>query len=452
MHFDTIVAPITGMQPAAVAIVRVSGPESWEVAARVFPSWPASPESHKAHYGRFVIDDDGLALPFSEGHSYTGEQAVEFSIHGSPASVQALVAACIHEGARMARPGEFTERAFLNGRMDLTQAEGVRDTVEAETARQLEMANELRSGALRTEIGALRDMLIKLLSAVEASVDFSEEIGDLDVAAASQLLVEVGVRFDLLLQTARAGRILRKGYEIAIVGPPNAGKSSLLNALLGADRAIVTPIEGTTRDTIEEKVDFDGLPVVLIDTAGLRDTDDPVESIGVQRARAAAARADEIWYVFDATLGWSDADEQAVSDLGGRPSSVAEHATDALRAPSIRLLANKADLIPRNARVYGALRVSALTRSGLDQLIKETAEAALHAPTGLPFIQTRHEGPLREAQEALQHALETIRHHRPHDLLSVDLRLALSSLGEITGETASEDMIQRMFRDFCVGK
>lgn len=432
-HFDTIVAPITGSEPAAVAIVRVSGPEAWQIASCIFPNWPKEAESHKAVYGRLETGDDGLVLPFSEGHSYTGEETVEFSIHGSHASVQALVQLCLMQGARMAGPGEFTQRAFLNGRMDLTQAEGVRDTVEAETEAQLKQANLYRQGILNQQVGALRNEILSLLAAVEASVDFSEEIGDFETIRGQTTLRRLQRELEALLGTAAAGRILRRGFRVAIMGRPNAGKSSLLNALLGTERAIVTDTPGTTRDYVEERVELGGVMCVLTDTAGLRATSDEVEAIGVARAHEVASNADEVWYLYDASVGWAEEDDVAVSSF----------------TPPVLVLAGKADLSPGGDKA--AMAISSVTREGFGELFAHVASQVENAGER-PFIQTRHQRPLEEALESLRMCLNVLEYNLPHDLLSVGLQEAAQQLGLITGETASPDILQRIFTDFCVGK
>jgi tRNA modification GTPase len=428
LRFETIFAPISGLPPAAISVVRISGPDAWQIASKVFQPWPEKPEARYARYGRFSNGDDGIALPFAEGQSFTGEETVELSIHGSRASLSALLADCEAAGARPAEPGEFTLRAFLNGRIDLTQAEAVRETVEAETERQLRSANRNREGRLRDEVLELRSQVTRVLAALEASVDFSEEIGDFDRQAGVERLQPVADRLHELAVLARSGRLLREGLRIAIVGPPNAGKSSLLNAILGSERAIVSEIPGTTRDYVEERADFLGYPVVLVDTAGLRETLDPVESIGVQRARAAAANADVIWYVFDATLGVVEADLESFD----RP---------------VILLANKSDL---SAPSMGTA-VSAKTRLGLDSLIASTA-ASFEVSDDAAVVNARQGLLLREAEASLKDALEHLRGDTPSDLLSVLLNECLDRLGQITGETVSTDMLERIFRDFCIGK
>ena len=431
-HADTIVAPITA-PGGAVGVVRLSGPMAFKIAQGLFEPWPGEPVSHRAVYGRFAHGDDGLALPFEEGRSYTGEQSVEMSVHGSQASVGALVTACIAAGARAAEPGEFTLRAFMNGRLDLTQAEGVRDSVTARTDAQLRQANLLREGALRDQVRALRDEAVGILAMVEAATDFSEETGELDRGAAVRLCLSVGSRIDQLLATEHASRVLREGASVAIVGLPNAGKSSLLNALLSADRAIVTDVPGTTRDTVEESLSLGGLLVTLIDTAGLRETSDPVESLGVERSRAATENADLVIYLYDAAVGWQPEDQARFCSLS-RPGLVA---------------ANKCDLAPRPEL---GLPVSTKTREGLARLI-DSVQGLLASECDRPgLINSRHARSLREAKGALRRACETLGSPVPDDLAAVDLQGTVRALGEITGETAAPDVIERMFHDFCIGK
>ncbi|MFQ3588460.1 MAG: tRNA uridine-5-carboxymethylaminomethyl(34) synthesis GTPase MnmE [Fimbriimonadaceae bacterium] len=447
---DTVVAPITGSPPAAVAVVRVSGPRAYEVAARVFQPWPDRPEPRRALYGRFSHGDDGLALPFEAGRSYTGDETVEFSVHGSAASLRLLLDACTAAGARLAGPGEFTMRAFLNGRIDLTQAEAVRDAIEAQTESQLRQARSQMDGRLRTEVAAVRGELVRLLAAVEASVDFSEEIGELDRAGATEILARSAQRLEQLVEAGRVGRIIREGLRIAICGRPNAGKSSLLNAVLGHERAIVTAVPGTTRDTIEESADFRGMRVVLVDTAGLRAAKSQVESIGVARARAEADRADLVWHVFDLAKGWSKAD----AEFAGRATR-----------PVLRI-GTKADLVPPPARPDPEARragsgktvpapdvvVSSVTRAGLDDLVGATLERFALADASAPCPNARHMPLLASAREHVGHGLETLAHDLPDDLLSTVLQAAIRDLGQITGDTATEDMVDAIFRDFCIGK
>lgn len=430
-HLDTIAACITGLNRAAIAVIRVSGPQAWQVAKAVFQSWPDEPESHRALYGEFAQGDDGLALPFAEGRSYTGEQTVEFSIHGSPASVQALLELCLAAGARMAGPGEFTQRAFLNGRLDLTQAEGVRDTIEAQTQTQLRQAERLRQGELMREIGAIRERLISVLTAIEASTDFSEEVGELDESLALSRLEEADAAIDQLLAGAAASQILRQGLQIALVGQPNAGKSSLLNRLMGSDRAIVTAIPGTTRDTLSETVDLGGIPCVITDTAGLRETEDEIERMGVERSWASVRSADWIWLIYDAQAGWTEADEALLSTLPAQPL----------------ILANKSDL----AEPERGLPLSALTGQGITSLIEEVRNQAPELSDS-PAINQRHTTHLRQAKECIAEARQAIESPVPNDLAVVGLQSGVRVLGEITGETAPPDLIEQIFHDFCIGK
>ncbi len=432
---ETIVAPITALAPAAVALVRISGPRAWAVAKQVFNPWPDPVRPRYAQYGRFVTGDDGLALPFAESASYTGEESVEFSVHGSLPSVDTLVQACLQAGCRLAEPGEFTLRAFMNGRIDLTQAEGVRATVEAATATQLRTANQLRSGALTDDVKQIRESCLQLLSMVEASTDFSEEIGDLDHAEAERLCQQSLQKIDRLLATEAVTRLHQNGARIAIVGLPNAGKSSLLNALLRQDRAIVTPIPGTTRDTVEETVDLNGIPVRFIDTAGLRETPDQVEQIGVERAIQASQSADLVLYLYDANTGWQAEDSRLHQSI---------------QRPTI-LVANKADLNPDPPQ---GIPISSKTGQNLEVLIQTISSQLTGGNQDDPsYLLDRHFSLLHQAKDAITETLTTVTSpHLPDDLASVTTRQAIRVLGEITGETASADIIQEIFARFCIGK
>ena len=427
--FDTICAPITA-PGGAVAIIRLSGPESWEIAARAFHKFPSHPESHRAYYGRFANGDDGLLLLFSEGHSFTGEESAEFNTHGSSAAVATLVAFFEQNGARLARPGEFTERAFLNGRLDLTQAEAVNDTVRAMTDRQFSLANDLREGGLRKAVMEVSELLITALAAIEASVDFSEEIGEVDPVLLQLRVNEASAILMPLIISGHEGRFIREGIRIAIVGPPNAGKSSLLNRILGVNRAIVTDVAGTTRDYVEETCILGGLQCDLIDTAGLRESDDKVESLGIQRARAIAAKADLIWFVFDASIGLSEVDQNELAQFS---------------AP-VLLVANKADL--RGSP--DGIPVSTYTGAGIDQLVKQLEQWSGDVSGIVP--NRRHIEHLQSAVNSLSAVADGIAASHPPDLLVTHLRSVLHELGLITGETADQDLLQRIFRDFCIGK
>lgn len=437
---DTIVAPITGSAPAPVALLRVSGPEAWRIGAKIAGSAlkGREPVARRAYFVRIEDFDEGYLTFFAEGRSYTGEPSFEVSLHGSPANVRRALNLICSLGARPARPGEFTERAFLNGRLDLTQAEAVAETVEAATEMQSRRAAALRRGALTTEVEALRDRTAAIIAAIEASVEFTEEVGELDTAAAIASIDSLRDDVLSLAASTRAARIVRDGYRICLVGRTNVGKSSLLNRILGSDRAIVTDVPGTTRDTIEEVVSLSGFRVVLTDTAGLRETDDVVERIGIERTRLALAEADEIWHVLEAPAGYTDAD-LALDESLPRMAEL--------------YVVNKRDLgLPQAAPPGETVSVSALTGEGVASLL-DGLEKRLDSlvAEGLPLTNQRHEAHLREAAEHLQAAADALL-TEPPDLACVPLYAALDAFGGITGATAPDEVLERIFRDFCVGK
>lgn len=430
---DTIVACITGSAKAAVAVVRLSGPSAWEIAFRVCPSVGLHPVPRVAQYGTFVTGEDGLVLPFQEGHSYTGEQTAELMIHGSRAGVRQILGFCLECGAREAEPGEFTYRAFLNGRLDLTQAEGVRETVEAETAQQFREAQRLRSGDLYRSVGSLVDRIGRSLAAVEASVDFSEEIGELDQLGFRTGISEAVDEIRGLLSGARRNRMLHEGFTIVLCGRPNAGKSSLFNVLLRSNQAIVTPIPGTTTDALEARIEMDGYLVRLVDTAGLREADGEIEKLGIERTKVWISAADLILYLYDASLGLSHDEHEEIAQIP------CEHL----------LIATKSDLIP--SRTTLGMPVSTVSNQGINDLEEQIAKR-LRENEGSLVIGARHETQLRKVETALGNVLATLDQGAPDDLLCVDLRVALNALGEITGQTASADVLESIFRDFCIGK
>jgi tRNA modification GTPase len=455
MRTDTIAAIATPPGEGGIGIVRVSGSAAFPIAERLFRRRGGSKplQSHRAYFG-VIVDpaagetlDRALLLPFRAPRSYTGEDVAEFHCHGSPYLLRRVLELVWREGARPAEPGEFTLRAFLNGKLDLAQAEAVADLIRARSEAQLRSALALHEGRLSHQVHALGDELLRLLATVEAHIDFSEELGELDPHTLIPDLQSLLQRLDALLQGARAGRILREGARVAIVGRPNVGKSSLLNALLGEERAITTDIPGTTRDTLEESLIVGGVPLVILDTAGLRESADVVEQIGIERARRAAERADLILFVYDLTAPDWDADRALLQTLpADTPKLLVGNKVDAA-APT---QAQRAQSV-----FPDTLLISALTGAGLETL-REAILTALElqrigeeTPT---LTHQRHIQAVADAKRALEQTREALRQGYPPDLIAVDLRAAWLALGAITGETADETLVQRIFRDFCIGK
>jgi len=438
----TIAAISTPPGEGGVAVIRISGERAVAIAGTVFSS-PLAGRPREMVYGRILhggeIVDRGLAVIFPAPRSYTGEDMAEIHCHGGIVVSARVLEAVLEAGATAAAPGEFTQRAFLNGKMDLTQAEAVMDVIRARTPLALAAASEQLSGRLGDEFRALRERLIGLVAHVEAWIDFPEE--DIDPATGAALIGAIHdarAAAESLLGTAATGRILREGVRLVICGAPNAGKSSLLNRLLGWDRAIVTPTPGTTRDTIEELANLGGLPFRITDTAGLRATDDPVESLGVNRARDAIAAADILLHVIDA------------SDPAADPPGAEFGAATQL------LVANKCDLVgtlpPGLAGC--AHPVSCATGAGLAELVDgivRTVAGAVPRPSAAA-INARHQACLARARDGLNEAAAELAAGNPPELAAIGLRSALDAVGEILGRADSEEILGEIFARFCIGK
>jgi tRNA modification GTPase len=450
---DTIAAIATPLGQGGIAMIRLSGPQSLAVAdasfrpARKFAKPSAAP-THTIHFGWIVrrgqVVDEALVSVLRAPRTFTREDVVEITCHGGLLPAKLALDTVLENGARLAAPGEFTRRAFLNGRIDLAQAEAVADLIQARTELAAAAAQEQLAGKLSRRINLLRDDLMKILAHIEAHIDFpDEDIAPDTRAKLARRLHEASGFMDELLRTANEGRLLRRGIRAAIIGRPNVGKSSLLNQLLGQERAIVSPIPGTTRDTIEETANVRGVPVVFIDTAGLREAGDEIEAEGVRRSRGALASAELILHVLDGSEPLAEMDRQLLTEFADRP----------------RLLArNKADL-PLRLHLpdgLGAIEVCCWTGAGVEEL-KDAIKGKVWAG-GIPaemlqvMINSRHEDALRRAREAADRALAALQADMGLELVAFDLRLAANAAGEVVGKTTTEDLLDSIFSQFCIGK
>ncbi len=470
---DTIAAIATPPGAGGVGIVRVSGPRAFEVSRALFrPARSARtdngiPPSHLLTYGHVVdpetgeIVDEVLAAFMRAPHTYTREDVVELDAHGGPLLLRRILALALAAGARAARPGEMTLRAFLNGRLDLAQAEAVMALIQAESEAGLRLAMRQLSGELSARVVEVRTPAMEAMVRIEAGIDFpEEEVPPPDRAELAALVDQARAGVRELLAGADRGRMLREGLRVAILGRPNVGKSSLLNALLRAERAIVTPIAGTTRDTVEETATIRGVALHLVDTAGLTASDDPVERIGVERTRAAASAADLALFVVDQSQPLTPADSEAAADLRALGFGAA---SDSAEGRPLILVLNKSDLPPAasdgDARALWpdapCAHTSSITPGGVAALEESIAALVLQgqAQGADPLVASaRHRDALRRAAEALDGAAEALAGTIPLDFAALDLRGALEALGEITGETATADLLDRIFAEFCIGK
>jgi tRNA modification GTPase len=463
---DTIAAIATPLGEGGLAVIRISGPQTLEVADRSFlpvgknSRKPGDATSHTIHYGKVMragrqVDEVLLAV-MRAPRTYTREDVVEITCHGGLLSAKAVLDTVLENGARLALPGEFTRRAFLNGRLDLAQAEAVADLIHSRTELALSAANEQLAGKLSQRINQLRDNMMNVLAHLEAHIDFPEE--DIAPDTREQLLGRLQRAAEFmaqLLDTANEGQILRRGIRAAIVGRPNAGKSSLLNQLLGRDRAIVSPIPGTTRDTIEETANVRGLPVVFIDTAGLREARDEIESEGVRRSHQSLGTAEFILHVLDASETLTLEDEAYLTQFSGRKRILVRNKVDLPVKLVLPLLA-AADGPGNSASTTPVVDVSCLTGQGLEQL-KDAIKAMvwsgeIKAEMLEVMVNSRHQDALKRARTATSQTLEALRADLPLDLVAVDLHIAVNAVGEIVGKTTTEDLLDSIFSQFCIGK
>jgi tRNA modification GTPase len=444
---DTIVAIASPAGRGAVGVIRISGPEVPRVAVALLG---ALPHPRAAHLRRFrdadgTALDEGLVLYFPAPASFTGEHVLELQGHGGAFIVDRVLHRVLGMGVRMARPGEFSERAFLNGKMDLAQAEAIADLIDAGTTAAARAAVRSMQGEFSARIRELQAQLTELRVYVEAAIDFpDEEIDFLSNPALQDRLSRVFAGFDSIIAAAHQGALLREGLNVVIAGAPNAGKSTLLNRLVGDDVAIVTSLPGTTRDVLRHQVHFDGLPVNLIDTAGLRMAADVVEEEGIRRAKFEMQRADRVLYVLDATLGYTN------------PAAEFEHLPP--KVPVLFVM-NKIDLLgipPRLESNPGFTLVYLSAQTGAGTLLLrdhlKTSAGYLEADSGALSARRRHLDALRRARELVESAADILRQAHAIELFAEDLRLAQRNLSEITGDFSSEDLLGEIFGSFCIGK
>lgn len=452
---DTIAAISTPPGEAGIGIVRLSGPRSEAIARRLFhPRRPRSSwQSHRFYLGH-VLDSEGRVLDevlltlMRAPHTYTREDVVEIHCHSGYAVLKAILGEVLAQGARLARPGEFTLRAFLSGRLDLSQAEAVLEIIEARTQASLRVAAAHLAGGLGRRLGKLRHALLGILAQVEAALDFPEEAAELSPETLREELTAPYRDLENLLASYRQGRLLREGVGVVLAGRPNVGKSSLLNRLLDADRAIVTDIPGTTRDVIEESINLGGVPLRLIDTAGLREARDRVEELGVARSREQLNRADLVLYLVDGSEPLAPEDIQVLGELADRP---------------VLAVVNKIDLPQklhlqefRNHSPHPVVGISALTGQGLDRLEEAVVDLVLGGGVrveGEMVTQARHYELLVRAGDALNQGRELLgQAEPPWELIALEVKEALQAFGEITGEEVGEAVLDQIFSQFCIGK
>ena len=458
---DTIVAISTPPGEGGIGIIRISGENSGIVASKLFKCAKKDLtvenfERHKVVYGKIVdekgnVIDEALCIAMWAPNSYTKENVVEIQSHGGALVVRRILELALQNGARMAEPGEFTKRAFLNGRLDLSQAQSVMDIIKARTDASLRMAAGHLQGKFSDEIKAMRHDILEVIAHLEASIDFPEDdIEDVAKDEASAKVRSIKNRIEEMLSTFNTGRILRDGLVTAIIGKPNVGKSSLLNTLLREDRAIVTDIPGTTRDSLEEYANIGGVPLKIIDTAGIRETEDKVEQIGVEKSMSYVQKADLILALFDTSSDLTKEDEEIINLLQGKEGIVL------LTKNDLSCVLDIEDLQKRLQGNFKYMQISTFNNDGIKELEQEIVNrvysGTVKQAEGVFVNNVRQANALKEAQKYLEDCLNTIEMDMAEDFIVIDIRSAWEKLGEITGDTVDEDIIDQIFSQFCIGK
>ncbi len=458
---DTIIALATPFGRSSIGVIRLSGPDAYPYTQRLTANADLDLKPRLVRLTQLrdlqtaEVIDEVLLTYFQAPHSFTGEDVVEISCHGSPVLLRQVIDICLKLGARMADPGEFTLRALANGRMNLAEAEAVRDLIDAQTTASARQAVRQLRGEFSNTLKPIRDNLLDLIVVLESAIEFVEDdIPEFQIESIKTRFSELVEEIGKLAETFRAGKLIREGLRVAIVGRPNVGKSSLFNALLGSDRAIVTEIAGTTRDQIHEKFTINNIPISLMDTAGLRETTDTVESIGVERSRMAMADADLVIVLLDGSEELTDEDKEIIASVEGLNYLIAINKTDKSGPETIQDLSEKTRSQISNLRSE-ILSVSAKTGSGLDNLkqaIVRPFSPQEISDTGFLVTDARHYDLLVRSKDEISSSLVLFDQKTSEEIVLVGLHNALRYLGQITGETTTEDMLTRIFATFCIGK
>jgi tRNA modification GTPase len=460
MKEDTISAIATPFGTSGTGKVRISGPDAINIGSKIFEASSgidiSEADSHTAHHG-YVVNpktgktvDEVLAIVMIKPRSFTGENVLEFDCHGGMVPLESVLELTLEHGARMAEPGEFSRRAFMNGKLDMAQAEAIIDVINSKTEKSLNIAMEQLKGGLSEKVNKIKDDVMELLAHLEASIDFPEdEIEGFNSSQLEERLKEIKEPIQKLIKTAKQGKLYQEGIKTVIVGKPNVGKSSLLNYLLQENRAIVTDVPGTTRDVIEEYINLDGIPLKVIDTAGVRESEDVVEKIGVEKTRESLKKADLVLMMLDVSQGLTEEDIKVYNLIKEQHTIVVINKTD---------LDENIDLdeLEEQFKEHPLLWTSVKEEKGMEELkntiLEEIFQEQINVDSDVMVTKVRHRDALNKAFESIEKVEQSLENGMPFDFLTIDLKDVLFYLGSITGENVTDDIIDQIFSDFCLGK